>query len=244
MNLPPLEPTEGKRQEVAAMFDRVAPRYDFLNRVLSAGTDIRWRNKAVRLLGEHIPGGPAGKTILDMATGTADLAISASRLRPKEIVGVDPSEGMLDVGRKKIAEKKLDTMIRLEVGASEDLPFESDTFDGAMVAFGVRNFEDRIGGLREISRVLKPGCPLLVLEFSQPRGPIAPLFGFYFHRILPKIGGLISGDSGAYTYLHDSVQIFPDGQDFLDEMTEAGFDKTSAKRLTFGIASIYIGHAV
>lgn len=243
MNRPPLEPTEGKRLEVAAMFDRVAPRYDFLNRVLSAGTDIRWRNKAIKMLDEHIPGGAVGKTLLDVATGTADLAINAARLNPKEIVGVDPSEGMLNVGKKKIADKKLDEIIRLEVGAGETLPFESDTFDGAMVAFGVRNFEDRLGGLREINRVLKPGCPLVVLEFSQPRGPIAPLFGFYFHRILPKIGGLISGDSGAYTYLHDSVQVFPSGQDFLDEMIQIGFRDTSAKRLTFGIASIYVGKA-
>lgn len=247
MSQPPLGPEAGKRQQVAAMFDRIAPRYDLLNRVLSAGIDTRWRARAVRMLGRALEAGgtpPAGARLLDVATGTADLALAVTRLAPAEVVGVDPSEGMLDLGREKIRQRGLDDVVRLEVGASEALPFEDDSYDGALVAFGVRNFEDRLAGLRDIARVLKPGAPLVVLEFSEPRGPIAPLFGFYFRKVLPKIGGIVSGDPGAYSYLHDSVQVFPDGQAFLDEMAASGFAPERAERLTFGIASLYLGRAL
>jgi demethylmenaquinone methyltransferase / 2-methoxy-6-polyprenyl-1,4-benzoquinol methylase len=228
------------------MFDRIAPRYDLLNRVLSAGIDVRWRKRALRMLADalqHAHGRTDGLRLLDVATGTADLAIESVRLRPAEVVGVDPSEGMLRLGQEKVDARNLSGLVSLRVGASEALPFEDGHFDGALVAFGVRNFEDRIGGLREIARVLKPGSPLVVLEFSQPRGPVAPLFGFYFRQLLPKIGGLVSGDGAAYGYLHDSVQAFPEGEAFLAELGEAGFEPRRHERLTFGIASLYVGTA-
>lgn len=246
MSTPPPEQAPGKGEQVAAMFDRIAPRYDFLNRVLSLGIDVYWRKRAVRLLSRGLAaahGRTDGLRLLDVATGTADLALEATRLRPAEVVGVDPSEGMLALGREKIAAAGLAETVRLAVGASEALPFEDDAFDGALVAFGVRNFEDRRAGLREIARVLKPGSPLVVLEFSQPRGPIAPLFSFYFRQVLPRIGALVSGDAGAYTYLHDSVQVFPDGHAFLAELAASGFDPRGQERLTFGIASLYVGTA-
>ncbi len=243
---PPVGPANGKRAEVAAMFDRIAPRYDLLNRLLSGGIDVRWRRRAVRVLEDALRrahGRADGLRLLDVATGTADLALEAVRLRPAEVVGVDPSEGMLALGREKVAERGLADTVRLEVGASEALPFKDGAFDGALVAFGVRNFEDRRAGLREIGRVLRPGAPLVVLEFSQPRGPIAPAFAFYFRHVLPRIGALVSGDGGAYTYLHDSVQVFPDGDAFLAELEAAGFEPVRWERLTFGIASLYLGAA-
>lgn len=243
---PPIEPAAGKRAQVASMFDRIAPRYDVLNRVLSAGIDVRWRKRAVAVLRDALTvahGRSNALRLLDVATGTADLAIEAALLAPREVVGVDPSEGMLALGREKVTAKGLDGVVRLEVGASEALPYDDDAFDGALVAFGVRNFEDRRAGLREMARVLKPDAPLVVLEFSEPAGPIAPLFGFYFRRVLPKIGGLVSGDMGAYGYLHDSVQVFPSGQAFLDELGTCGFAPQRAERLTFGIASLYLATA-
>jgi demethylmenaquinone methyltransferase / 2-methoxy-6-polyprenyl-1,4-benzoquinol methylase len=246
MSQPPPGPAEGKREQVAEMFDRIAPRYDFLNRALSGGIDTRWRRRAIALLERAMAAGgtpPAGSRILDVATGTADLAIAAARLAPAEVVGVDPSVGMLELGREKVRQRGLAEVVRLEEGASEALPFEDDAFDGALVAFGVRNFEDRLAGLREISRVLRKGAPLVVLEFSQPRGPIAPLFGFYFRKVLPRIGAIVSGDRGAYGYLHDSVQVFPDGQAFLDELAASGFEPVRDERLTFGIASLYLARA-
>jgi demethylmenaquinone methyltransferase / 2-methoxy-6-polyprenyl-1,4-benzoquinol methylase len=246
MSTPPPGPETGKRQQVAAMFDRIAPRYDLLNRLLSAGIDVRWRRRAVQMLSNGLaeaPGEHREARLLDIATGTADLALAAARLQPSEIVGVDPAEAMLERGRAKVAERGLENIITLQTAASEDLPFDDDVFDGAMVAFGVRNFEDRQGGLREIARVLKKNAPLVVLEFSQPRGPIAPLFAFYFRNVLPRVGALISGDRGAYSYLHDSVQVFPDGQDFLDELSATGFHPVRQERLTFGIASLYLGRA-
>jgi len=243
MSQPPIGPEAGKRQQVAAMFDRIAPRYDLLNRILSAGIDTRWRRRAVEMLGSELAD-PANARILDIATGTADLAIvAAKRLSPAAVVGVDPSTGMLELGREKVAERELEEVITLAEAASESLPFDSDSFDGALVAFGVRNFEDRLGGLREIARVLKPGAPLVVLEFSQPHGLIAPAFSFYFQRVLPRIGGLISGDPGAYTYLHDSVQVFPEGEAFLEELETCGFEPVNAERLTFGIASLYLARS-
>lgn len=228
------------------MFDRIAHRYDLLNHVLSAGIDIRWRRRAVRMLGQALErsrGEAAGSLLLDVATGTGDLAIEAMRLEPAGVVGVDPAEAMLEVAREKIERRGMHDAISLRTAASEALPFDDATFDGALVAFGVRNFEDRGAGLREISRVLRPGGPLVVLEFSTPRGPVAPLFSFYFRKVLPRIGALVSGDRDAYTYLHDSVQVFPDGQAFLDEMRGYGFRPVRAERLTFGIASLYLATA-
>lgn len=252
MQAPPPHQAPGKQAQVAAMFDRIAPRYDLLNRALSMGIDTRWRRAAVRLLRREMASGPGrrpfslpgeGARLLDVATGTADLAVELASLGPAEVVGVDPSEGMLALGREKVAARGLEGRVTLTAGASERLPFEDGAFDGATVAFGVRNFEDRRAGLSEMARVLRPGAPLVVLEFSQPRGPIAPLFELYFRHLLPRIGGLISGDGGAYAYLHDSVQVFPDGAAFLAELEASGFAPSRWEPLTFGIASLYSARA-
>ena len=229
----------GKRADVAAMFDRIAPRYDLLNRVLSLGIDKLWRRTTLRELDRRLGGQPAG-LVLDLATGTADLAIALARRQAERVVGVDPSVGMLEVGRQKVEAKKLGRRVTLEEGHSEALPFPDRHFDAAAVAFGVRNYENLQAGLRETARVLKPQAPLVVLEFSRPAAfPIKQLYGFYFRQVLPRIGGLVSGDAGAYTYLPESVNVFPDGDDFLDEMRRAGFEAPRRKTLTFGIATVY-----
>ncbi len=229
--------TQGKKQQVRTMFNKIAHRYDFLNHFLSAGIDHSWRRKAVGLLGRAHPA-----TILDVATGTADLAIEAVRIGPERIVGIDIADDMLEIGRKKIGKKGLASVITLESGDSEALRFDAHTFDAAMVAFGVRNFEDLEKGLSEMHRVLKPGGMILVLEFSKPgKFPIKQLYNFYFRYILPTLGRLISGDKGAYTYLPDSVGAFPAGQEFLDILAKVGFREGRHIPLTFGIASIYQG---
>jgi demethylmenaquinone methyltransferase/2-methoxy-6-polyprenyl-1,4-benzoquinol methylase len=229
----------GKRADVAAMFDRIAPRYDLLNRVLSLGIDKLWRRTTLREMRRRLDGRPAGR-VLDLATGTADLAIALARRDAEQVVGVDPSVGMLEVGREKVMARKLDRRVTLEEGHSEQLPFEDDLFDAATVAFGVRNYEDLQAGLRETARVLKPEAPLVVLEFSRPTAfPIKQFYGFYFRHVLPRIGGMVSGDAGAYTYLPESVNVFPDGDDFLREMERAGFTAPRRKPLTFGIATVY-----
>jgi demethylmenaquinone methyltransferase/2-methoxy-6-polyprenyl-1,4-benzoquinol methylase len=191
------------------------------------------------MLRRHAP-----KSILDVATGTGDLAIRALTLSPERIVGVDISEAMLARGREKIAEIGASDVIEMRTGASEELPFADDAFDAAMVAFGVRNFENLRGGLSEISRVLRPGGPLVVLEFSQPRHfPIKQLYGFYFRRVVPNVGRTVSRHDHAYQYLPDSVSVFPSGDDFLAEMQASGFDSLKRETLTFGIASIYYGRS-
>lgn len=228
-----------KKEFVRDMFDAIAPRYDMLNRVLSAGIDQRWRKQVIDLLQTERP-----STILDVATGTADLAILATSLDPEKIVGIDIAEEMLQIGRKKIFKRGLSGVIELRSGDAEELPFETDLFDAAMVAFGVRNFSNLEKGLREINRVLNPGGRLVVLEFSRPRQfPVKQLYAFYGNHILPNIGKAISGDDAAYTYLPESINEFPDGSDFLDAMVRTGFDNVSQKRLTFGIASLYSGTA-
>ncbi|MEL7362453.1 MAG: bifunctional demethylmenaquinone methyltransferase/2-methoxy-6-polyprenyl-1,4-benzoquinol methylase UbiE [Bacteroidota bacterium] len=240
---PPPGQADGKREQVAAMFDRIAPRYDLLNRTLSLGIDVRWRKRAIRLLADRLVGPP--ERLLDVATGTADLAIAAHEaLAPTETIGLDPSEGMLAFGREKVAERGLSGAVRLDVGASEALPYPDDHFDGALVAFGVRNFEHLQGGLTEIHRVLRPSAPLVVLEFSRPRAPgLSQAYQFYFTQVLPRIGRTVSGDAGAYTYLPESVRVFPDGDDFLRELRETGYRDLHAETLTFGIASLYVGIA-
>ncbi|MEZ4699625.1 MAG: bifunctional demethylmenaquinone methyltransferase/2-methoxy-6-polyprenyl-1,4-benzoquinol methylase UbiE [Rhodothermales bacterium] len=234
---PPVGEVEGKKQHVEAMFDAIAPRYDLLNRVLSAGIDQRWRKKAVAWLGEHQP-----RRILDVATGTADLAIEARAIGPEKIVGVDISEQMLHIGRQKIAQLGCEDQITLQRGDAERLPFSDNQFDGALVAFGVRNFEDLGAGLKDIRRVLKPGGALVVLEFSQPTAfPVKQVYQFYTRVLLPRIGGAISKDSGAYKYLPDSIAAFPSGEAFLTELREAGFTAVAARPLTLGIVSLYKG---
>ena len=238
-NRPPIGEEEGKSERVEAMFDAIAPRYDLLNRVLSAGIDQRWRTKAVRMLEDDRP-----TRVLDVATGTADLAIKAEQLlHPREIIGVDLSDEMLDLGREKLSDDGLSGRITLLRADAQRLPFDDDAFDAALVAFGVRNFEDLGQGLREIGRVLRPGGALVVLEFSQPRAfPIKQLYRFYSQHVLPRIGGLVSRHDGAYQYLPDSVAAFPDGADFLARMEAAGYHTLTWRPLTFGIASLYRGY--
>ena len=220
------------------MFDAIAPRYDLLNRVLSAGIDKVWRKKAVNWLAEHEP-----KRILDIATGTADLAIESARLQPEKVIGVDIAEEMLRIGRDKIAKRNLDNQITLIRGDAEKLPFSDSQFDAALVAFGVRNFENLGKGLENIRRVLKKGGTLVVLEFSQPqRFPVKQFYSFYSHYILPVIGRVMSKDQGAYTYLPESIAAFPSGEDFLGIMKSAGYSNVQQKPLTFGIASLYKGY--
>jgi len=239
---PPIGEVAGKKREVESMFDAIAPKYDLLNRVLSLGIDQRWRTQAVKLAGRSLDRPP--RRILDVATGTADLAVEALKLGPDEVIGVDIAEEMLAVGREKLRARHLDHRITLERGDAEALHFTKDSFDLALVAFGVRNFENLGRGLEELHRVLRPGGVLVVLEFSQPRAfPMKQLYGFYSRHILPRVGRTVSGDSGAYDYLPESIQAFPDGEDFLQEMGEAGFGDLKQKRLTFGVASLYRGVA-
>ena len=217
------------------MFDNISHRYDFLNHFLSLGIDKGWRKKAIKTLSALKP-----KVMLDVATGTGDFAIQAMSLKPTKIVGVDISEGMLEVGRKKIKQKGLSDVIELRPGDSENLGFEENKFDAVTVAFGVRNFENLEKGLSEIRRVLKSDGMLVVLEFSMPRGfPFRQVYNFYFKAILPKLGKLISKDNAAYTYLPESVQSFPDGEAFEIILKKVGFKETTCRPLTFGVSSIY-----
>ncbi|MCU0442618.1 MAG: bifunctional demethylmenaquinone methyltransferase/2-methoxy-6-polyprenyl-1,4-benzoquinol methylase UbiE [Bacteroidia bacterium] len=225
----------GKKEQVEQMFDSIAPRYDLLNRLLSLGIDKGWRKKAIQSLASTQP-----KYILDVATGTADLAIAALALNPTKITGVDISELMLSVGRTKISKQNLDPRIELLRADSEALPFESHTFDAVTVAFGVRNFENLQKGLDEMYRVLKPGGRIAVLEFSTPQSfPTKQLYLFYFKYILPLWGGLISKNKEAYTYLPESVKHFPEGSQFLAYVNRSGFTQANVQPLTFGICSLY-----
>jgi demethylmenaquinone methyltransferase / 2-methoxy-6-polyprenyl-1,4-benzoquinol methylase len=229
----------GKKEEVEQMFDQIAHSYDFLNHFFSLGIDIIWRKRAIKELKKYAP-----KKVLDVATGTADFAIQSvkSNLQADEIIGVDISEGMLEVGRKKIKEKGIDHIIQLRRGDSEQLPFEEKTFDAYTVAFGVRNFENLELGMSDMLRVLKTGGVGVVLEFSKPTVfPIKQLFRFYFRFIMPTVGKWISKDSRAYTYLPESVDAFPSGSAFLDVMKKVGYSNTRMIRLAGGIATIYIG---
>ncbi len=219
------------------MFDTISGNYDFLNHFLSFGIDIGWRKKAIQLLKQDNP-----KLILDVATGTGDFAIQALKLNPEKVIGVDISEGMLDVGRKKMINRGYDKVIELRSGDSENLPFEENKFDAIIVAFGVRNFEDLQKGLAEMLRVLKPGGRVVVLEFSKPTvWYFKPLYHFYFKFVTPAIGKAFSKDSEAYSYLPESVKAFPDGKDFTNILDQLGYKNTSCRPLTFGISSLYSG---
>lgn len=219
------------------MFNNISFRYDFLNHFLSLGIDRLWRKTAIRMLRSIKP-----RHILDVATGTGDFAIQALSLNPEKVTGIDISEGMLSVGRRKVEKLKLTGKIDLVTGDSENLQFPDDTFDAVTVGFGVRNFEDLVKGLTEIRRVLKRDGMLVVLEFSKPAGfPMRQLYNFYFRNILPGLGRLISKDRAAYTYLPESVEAFPDGMDFENILRKVGFKETSCRPLTFGISSIYTG---
>lgn len=217
------------------MFDNISARYDFLNHLLSLGIDKGWRRKVVRIVSGTNP-----TKVLDIATGTADLAIALSKIENTHITGVDISAGMLEVGGEKIDKKGLSERIALQLGDSEQLPFEDNSFDAITVAFGVRNFENLEAGLKEMLRVVKPGGKVVVLEFSQPTGfPFKQIYRFYFKFILPTIGRLVSKDQSAYTYLPESVDAFPYGQRFLDILAKLGYSKAVAKPVTFGVATIY-----
>lgn len=236
-DIPPIGIVEGKKPHIERMFDSIAPRYDLLNRILSGGVDQQWRRIVMKEILAVEP-----ERVLDVATGTADLALMAARKGVPKVVGVDISNEMLEVGRRKVEKGDLSDRVDLQNGDAEKLPFSDRQFDAATVAFGVRNFEDLGEGLRQIHRVLRPGGKLVVLEFSRPRTfPIKQLYAFYGRFILPAIGRLISGDSGAYTYLPESIAVFPEGDDFLGWMERAGFEQRRARRLTFGIASMYVG---
>lgn len=225
----------GKKQQVAHMFNSISPQYDFLNHLLSLGIDIHWRKKAIKMLRQNPPA-----TILDIATGTGDFALEAMKLNPKKIIGLDISDGMLDVGRTKIRSRGWDQTIDMVNGDSENLPFAENNFDAVIVAFGVRNFENLEMGLSEMHRVLKPGGRVVILEFSKPRHIVMQFFyGFYFRAILPLIGRLFSRHRTAYTYLPESVKAFPDGNDFLAILKKIGFQNTSCLPLTFGVSSLY-----
>lgn len=227
-----------KREQVAEMFDNISPKYDFLNHLLSGGIDIYWRKRAIKLLKKVQP-----EVILDIATGTGDFAIEALALKPEKIIGVDISGGMLEVGRQKIQKLGQQGTIELLQADSESLPFTNNYFDAVIVSFGVRNFENLLAGLTDMQRVMKPEGTCVVVEFSKPKAfPFKQVYNFYFKYILPTVGKIVSKDQSAYTYLPESVQAFPDGNDFLTIFEKAGFTNTKCIPLTFGICSIYVGH--
>ncbi|SOE22171.1 demethylmenaquinone methyltransferase [Spirosomataceae bacterium TFI 002] len=236
--VPYSEKSSSKKEQVSEMFDNISPKYDFLNRLLSGGIDRIWRKKAIALLKNEQP-----KYILDIASGTGDLAIEANKqLNPDKIIGVDISEGMLSFGREKMKKLGLDHKIEMRMGDSEKLLFDDNTFDAVIVSFGVRNYENLLAGLTDMCRVTKSGGTCMVLEFSSPtKFPFKQLYWFYSTKILPIIGKIISRDSSAYSYLPESVKAFPDGQKFLNIFEEAGFKDTKAIPLTFGVCSIYLG---
>jgi demethylmenaquinone methyltransferase/2-methoxy-6-polyprenyl-1,4-benzoquinol methylase len=232
------DPDKSKKQQMAEMFDRIAGRYDVTNRVLSAGIDIKWRKKAILQLKKDMP-----KQILDVATGTSDMAIiSYKLLKPEKITGIDISEQMLKLGRKKIEKEGLTSVIELQTGDSETINFADDSFDAVTVAFGVRNFENLERGLKEMFRVLKPGGKLIVLEFSRPRIKIfRSLYNLYMSIIAPEVARWFSQNKKAYQYLNQSAKLFPERQNFVDILNSSGYSNTSFKPLSAGICCIYIG---
>jgi demethylmenaquinone methyltransferase/2-methoxy-6-polyprenyl-1,4-benzoquinol methylase len=227
--------TKSKKEQVAVMFNNVSSNYDFLNRVLTFGMDMRWRKKVVQIVSRKNP-----ESILDIATGTGDFAIMLSKLNPKEIIGLDISKGMLAVGIRKVKEKNLDQLIDMVLGDSEKLPFPNNRFDAITVGFGVRNFENLDKGLQEIFRVLKPNGIFVVLETSQPEGfPVKQLFKLYSKYMIPTIGKIFSKDKRAYSYLPESAAVFPYGKKFNNILEKNGFNNATNESLTFGAASIY-----
>ena len=221
---------------IAAMFDRISPKYDALNHLLSLNIDKVWRRKAAKAVAKSQP-----KAILDLATGTADLAIAVAKWDPQShIIGMDISEKMLDIGKEKVKQRNLENQIELRLGDAAALPFEDGSFDAVTVAFGVRNFENLDEGLSEIHRVLKPDGNVFILEFSMPeRFPVKQAYRLYFNNILPKIGKWVSKDANAYTYLPESVERFPKPEAFQKLLLEKGFGNNKKRSLSFGIATLY-----
>jgi demethylmenaquinone methyltransferase/2-methoxy-6-polyprenyl-1,4-benzoquinol methylase len=227
-----------KKEQVADMFNQIAYRYDFLNHFLSAGIDKGWRKKAIRELGSVKP-----KTILDVATGTADMPVMMMKIfSPERIVGIDISERMLDLGRQKIAKAGLQQFISLQKGDAEEIAFPDSSFDGITVSFGVRNFQSLEKGISEMHRVLKPGGKLVILEFSRPgKGFFLPFYAIYLRFIAPRIARIFSGNGEAYKYLNDSVNAFPEGTVFTGILDKAGYKNTRSRKLSMGICTLYTG---
>ena len=233
----PYCPEGSKKAQVEEMFNRIAPRYDLLNRLLSLGIDQRWRRRVVRGVRNQ-----QAVDVLDLATGTGDLALALARIPGTRITGLDIARDMLALAEQKGARSRHGKGIRWVHGDGESLPFEDRSFDAVTIAFGIRNYEDPLQGLREMHRVLRPGGKVYVLEFSRPRkGFFQPVFMLYFRYLLPAIGRLISRDSSAYTYLPASVEAFADGEAFLSLMRESGFTDVSQRPMTFGVATLYVG---
>ena len=226
---------KGKKEQVAQMFDAISENYDGLNRIISFGIDVRWRKKVVAIIGQNNP-----KQILDIATGTGDLAIMMASLKPDKIIGLDISAGMLEVGKQKIAKANLSDKIEMIVGDSENMPFEDNTFDAITVSFGVRNFAHLDKGIKEIARVLKPTGVLVILETSNPtKFPFKQGYKFYTNFMLPIIGKIFSKDKVAYSYLSESANSFPFGEAFNNILQKNGFTNTKDTPVTFGVATIY-----
>jgi demethylmenaquinone methyltransferase/2-methoxy-6-polyprenyl-1,4-benzoquinol methylase len=226
----------GKKEQVTKMFDTISKEYDSLNRVISFGIDVKWRKKVVQLVAATHP-----ENVLDIATGTGDLAIELTKTNAKKIIGLDISEGMLEVGRKKVSKKNLDHLIEMVLGDSENLPFETNSFDAITVAFGIRNFETLGKGLSEILRVLKPNGIFVILETSVPtKSPYKQGYNFYCRHLLPVVGKLFSKDKSAYTYLSKSASVFPHGEELNNILLKIGFINATALPQTFGSATIYI----
>ena len=238
MTVKPYDPERPKKTQVRDMFDRIAPRYDLLNHTLSFNIDRLWRRRVVRLVRRS-----GAQRILDLATGTGDLAIDLALHVPgARVLGVDLSEGMLDIARRKVAARGLDARIRLEQGDAEHLGAADASVDALTVAFGVRNFGDLEAGLREMARTIRPGGKVVILEFSRPRNRLfRVLYEFYTYKILPRIGGMVSKDKRAYEYLPASVGEFPAPAEFMSMMERAGFRGCRARSQSFGIAQIYTG---
>jgi demethylmenaquinone methyltransferase/2-methoxy-6-polyprenyl-1,4-benzoquinol methylase len=233
----PYNSDRSKKEEVAEMFNNISGRYDFLNHFLSLGIDHLWRARAVKELREINP-----KKILDIATGTGDFAIANLKLKPEEVVGIDISSGMLEVGKEKMKKKKVDHIVSMQLGDSEDLPFDDNYFDGLTVGFGVRNFENLEKGLAEMLRVIRPGGKAIILEFSKPKMfPIKQAFGFYSKYFIPFFGKRISKDEKAYAYLPESVAAFPEGKDFEDVLEKLNYKNIKSIPVSGGIATIYVG---
>lgn len=230
------EQSKGKKDMVQSMFNDIASKYDLLNHCLSANIDRRWRRRLRKQLAVDNP-----KVILDVASGTGDLAIELAKMPVEKIVGIDIAADMLEIGHKKIRKLGLDRIIQLQVGDSEAISFEDGSFDAVTVSFGVRNYEDLGKGLQEMQRVLKPGGKVAVLEFSRPSAfPMKNIYWCYFKYVLPVIGKIVTRNISAYDYLPDSVAVFPEGKVFMDELLRAGFKNPTQNRLTFGIATLYI----
>jgi demethylmenaquinone methyltransferase/2-methoxy-6-polyprenyl-1,4-benzoquinol methylase len=226
----------GKKEQVAQMFDNISENYDGLNRVISLGIDVKWRKKVVKIVGKNNP-----KQILDIATGTGDLALMMASLNPERIVGLDISSGMLEVGKRKIKKAKLSNKIEMIVGDSEEMPFKDGTFDAITVSFGVRNFANLAKGIKEIALVLKPDGVLVILETSNPtKFPFKQGYKLYTNLFLPIVGKLFSKDKVAYSYLSESANSFPFGEAFNNILQKNGFNNTEHTPVTFGVATIYI----